>query len=180
MAWTTPKTWVATNILPAASLNTDIRDNTNFLRSAHACRLYKSANQQVLSGNADVVTFDLEDYDTDTLHDTATNNSRITIPTGFGGYWHFVIHAGVDADTTGHLRFDCSLRKNAAGSSTGGTLLQLTSTTGHLNAQDGEATTLVPLLATDYIEGFFTSNGEARILQSGVTGTTLTAFYLGQ
>lgn len=31
MAWTTPRTWVAGNILTAAQLNTDVRDNTNAL-----------------------------------------------------------------------------------------------------------------------------------------------------
>jgi hypothetical protein len=134
----------------------------------------------VASGNFDVITFNTEDYDTDGLHDTVTNNTRITIPTGFGGYWRFVFHASVDADATGHLRFDCALRKNAAGSSSGGTLLQNTSTTGHINVQDGEATTLVPLVTGDYVEAFFNSIGEGRVLGSGATGTTLTADYVGQ
>lgn len=33
MAWTAPRTWVATDVLPAAQLNTDIRDNEEFLKS---------------------------------------------------------------------------------------------------------------------------------------------------
>jgi hypothetical protein len=180
MAWTTPRTWVATNILAAAQLNTDIRDNENFLRTAHACRVYKSATQTVASGNTDVVSFNTEDYDTDTLHDNATNNSRITIPTGFGGYWLFIFHAGVDADATGHTRYVCSLRKNAAGASGSGTLLQATNVTGHTLPQDGEASTLVPLTAGDYVEAFFQSTSEARVLDLGVSGTTLTAVYFGQ
>jgi hypothetical protein len=180
MVWTTPRTWVATNTLPAASLNTDIRDNTNFLRSAHACRVYKSATQTVTSGNFDVVSFNTEDYDTDGLHDNVTNNARITIPTGFGGTWLLVFHADVDADATGHTRFQCVIRKNAAGASGGGTLLQATSVTGHTNAQDGEALTLVPLVATDYVEAFFNSTSEARVLGAGVNGSSLTALYLGQ
>ena len=32
MAWTNPRTWVATDILTAAQLNTDIRDNEDFLK----------------------------------------------------------------------------------------------------------------------------------------------------
>ena len=39
---------------------------------------------QVLSANAKVA-FNSEDLDTDGFHDTATNNSRLTIPTGLGG-----------------------------------------------------------------------------------------------
>jgi hypothetical protein len=180
MVWTTPRTWVSGNILTAAQLNTDIRDNEGFLRSAHACRVYKSATQTVASGNFDVVSFNTEDYDTDGLHDNATNNTRITIPTGLGGYWYFIFHADVDADATGHTRFQCVLRKNAAGASGGGTLLQATSITGHTNAQDGEALTLVPLVATDYVEAFFNSTSEARVLGAGVNGTSLTALYVGQ
>jgi hypothetical protein len=180
MAWTTPRTWTAGAVHTAAQLNTDIRDNENFLRSAHACRLYKSATQTVGTGAFDVVTFNTEDYDTDGLHDNVTNNSRITIPTGFGGYWFLIFHADVDADATGHTRFQCTIRKNAAGSSVGGTLLQATSITGHTLAQDGEATTLVPLVATDYVEAFFNSTSEGRVLGAGVNGTSFTAEYRGQ
>lgn len=42
-------------------------------------RVYKSANQTIATGTLTILTFDSEDYDTDTLHDTVTNNSRITI-----------------------------------------------------------------------------------------------------
>jgi hypothetical protein len=41
-----------------------------------------STDTAITLGNADV-------YDTDAYHDTTTNNSRITIPTGLGGYYLF-------------------------------------------------------------------------------------------
>ena len=42
--------------------------------------LSKSANQSISSSVATAVTFNTESYDTDGLHDTVTNNDRITIP----------------------------------------------------------------------------------------------------
>lgn len=179
MAWTNPMTYTVGTPVTAAQQNTYVRDNMLWLRAFHGCRLYKSATQQVLTGNTDVITFNTEDFDTDGFHDNATNNSRITIPTGFDGYWHFVFEADVDADTANHTTYLSRIRKNAAGSDVAGTLLQSTRTTGHTNAQSGLVQVTIPLAVTDYVEAFFQSNNEARILQSGVAGTVFTAFYLG-
>lgn len=46
-------------------------------------------NTQTISNNTDTtISFGNADvYDTDNFHDTTTNNSRITIPTGKGGYY---------------------------------------------------------------------------------------------
>lgn len=53
------------------------------------CLLYKSANQNYNSGAFNALTFDTEVYDTASLHDNATNPSRITVPTGysFAMFW---------------------------------------------------------------------------------------------
>lgn len=49
-----------------------------------ACRLTKSADQSgIIAG--DELSWDQEDFDTDTLHDNSTNNSRIT--TSQSGVW---------------------------------------------------------------------------------------------
>lgn len=179
MAWTTPRTWSVGAIHTAAQLNTDVRDNENFLRAFHGCRAYKSATQTVSSGNTDVVTFNSEDFDTDGFHDTGANTSRVTVPTGFDGYWRFVFEADVDADAANHTSFACRLRKNAAGSDAAGTLLQSNRITGHTNAQSGTVMWTGPLAVTDYVEAFFQSNSEGRVLGSGAAGTVLTADYLG-
>ena len=47
----------------------------------------KSANQSISTSTATAVTWDVEAFDTDAIHSTATNTSRFTIPTGKGGYW---------------------------------------------------------------------------------------------
>lgn len=56
-------------------------------------RLLKSANQTIPNLTWIVVTWDIEDYDTDNMHDNVTNNTRITIKTPgvylftFNGEW---------------------------------------------------------------------------------------------
>ncbi len=180
MAWTVPRTWVTSEVVTAALLNTHIRDNEVFLRAHHGCVAYKSADQNVAAGNTDVVTWDSEVYDTDAIHDTATNNSRFVAPTGFDGYWRFDFFADVDADTANHNgRFACQLRKNAAGSASGGTFLNGKSFAGHAFLQAGFVVAVANLIAGDYVEAFFNSVTEARLVQSGLTGSLLFATYLG-
>lgn len=49
--------------------------------------LYKTAVQSINNGSDVTVTWDAEYFDTNAIHDNATNNSRLTIPTGYGGKW---------------------------------------------------------------------------------------------
>jgi hypothetical protein len=167
MAWTNPRTWVTSEVVTAAMLNTHVRDNLNTLRAHHGCSLYKSADQSVANGANDVVTFNSELYDTDTLHDTATNNSRITVPAGFDGYWRFTGKIQLNADASNHGTYEIRFRKNAAGSSSGGTLIDL-------------MTTQCALVATDYIELFFKSTTEARTIQgTAASNSWFMAEFLG-
>jgi hypothetical protein len=49
------------------------------------CVLTKSANQTISTGTQTLLTFDVENIDTDGFHSTVTNTQRITIPTGKAG-----------------------------------------------------------------------------------------------
>jgi hypothetical protein len=90
MALTYPIPNVATgDLIDAADWNA-LADSINFLARPPACRVYGAA--QSIAHNTDVVVaFNAERYDTANLHDTVTNNSRITVPTagiydmGFNG-----------------------------------------------------------------------------------------------
>jgi hypothetical protein len=49
------------------------------------CSLYKSSNQAAANGTSTAVTFEAELFDTNGFHDNSTNNTRITIPSGYAG-----------------------------------------------------------------------------------------------
>lgn len=80
MAYATPRTWVAGDVLTAAQLNQDVRDNISFLANPPACRIYHNTTQAIADATQTTVTFNSERYDTAAMHDTGTNPSRITIP----------------------------------------------------------------------------------------------------
>lgn len=46
-----------------------------------ACRVFHSVNQSIADATLAALAFDSERFDTDTMHDTVTNNSRITFNT---------------------------------------------------------------------------------------------------
>jgi hypothetical protein len=106
-----------------------------------------------------------DDYDTDAMHDPASNNSRL-IATAAGLY-HITAEIYADA----HTQFEplhLMIRKNAAGSSTGGTfVVQGTNSfsTNSLILTGAQVQTTVRLAANDYVELFVLSeaNGEALV-----------------
>jgi hypothetical protein len=59
-------------------------DVSGFLKRFRA-KVYKSGNQAYSAGSAAVVSFNSEANDHGDLHDTVTNNERVTIPTGGDG-----------------------------------------------------------------------------------------------
>jgi len=80
---------------------------------AHGCRVKRaSGNFSVGNNTLTVVDFNAEDFDTDTMHDNATNPSRITIPTISGvttGLWRFSVFGYYDLTTA-----DWIIRLNGA------------------------------------------------------------------
>lgn len=73
----------------APGVTADARNWGQFevMPATHAgCLLKHSATQAVASGTSPVtLAWNGEEYDTDTFHDTSSNNSRITIPSTFNG-----------------------------------------------------------------------------------------------
>lgn len=179
MAWTTPRTWTDAEVVTAAMLNTHVRDNENWMHTFHGCRVYKSSGQTVGAGNTDAITFDSEIFDTDGLHSTSSNTSRITIPTGLDGYWFLHMRLQSDADTGNHTPWIPRIRKNAAGNPASGTVLEEYTVVGHTNANAAEVGGTSPLVAGDHVELFITSPDEGRTFAGGIALSMFEARWLG-
>ena len=80
MTWTTPHTYVVGELVTAATLNTDVRDNFTFLHSPPSCRVYNDANIAVPTTAVADLTFNSEYWDNATIHSTVTNTGRLTAP----------------------------------------------------------------------------------------------------
>jgi hypothetical protein len=107
--------------------------------------IYNNASQAISNTTWTTLNFNSEVFDTDTFHDTSTNNSRITIPSGKNGKylitakWHFQGNAS-GSDRLG------AFKKNgtAIGSYRG--------INGNASSVGWGASVILDLVATDYIE----------------------------
>jgi len=116
----------------------------------NGAQVKKSSAQSINAGTVTTITFDQENYDTNTYHDNSTNNSRLTVPTT--GYYRFTINTGMANYPVGVNEFvQIRLLKN-------GTQVQA-SLTQYIASFDAQAT------ASDYFE-FAYYNDLAQSLNS--------------
>ncbi len=96
IAWSAPPTWTTGQILSAAHLNTNVRDNTNFLHSPPGCLATRSTTQSITNATPAAVSFTGTDvYDSDAMHDPAGAPTLITINTsGMYLFWSAVEFTG--------------------------------------------------------------------------------------
>ena len=130
------------------------------------CRLTKSADQTISNATFTAISFNGEDFDTDGFHDNATNNSRITIPSGKGGKYLFTV-SGYWADNATGTR-TVALYKN-------GVLIPKARSIWRRESLALSA--VLSLIATDYIELFVyqDSGGNLDVNDS----TSIQASFLG-
>lgn len=107
MAWTTPKTWTDGNVLTAAELNEQVRDNLNFLYA-------KPTDDYVINGAANYSTTSTTFVDVD-----ATNLS-LTLTSGGGDLlvW-FSGTTGVSSGARGYTFLDLDLDGSRVGGDDG-------------------------------------------------------------
>ena len=105
--YTAAGTVVAGEVYTAAAHNI-IATDVNNLIVPPACRLIQAAAQTTVDSSATAIQFGAESYDTDTMHDNVTNNTRITIRTA-GIY---VITAGLGLTSTPSSAFELYLDQN--------------------------------------------------------------------
>lgn len=98
----------ATGDVVAASHVDDLATNSSYFKdrvdNPPRARLTHSTTQSLTDGALTAVQFDGEATDSAALHDNSTNNSRITIPTGEGGWWLFTGIVEFAANATGQRK----------------------------------------------------------------------------
>ena len=144
MAWVTPRTWVAGELATAANFNVHLRDNLLALRAepSKRCDAYDASTQVVTSGNTDDLALDSEDADSATMHDTSTNNERVTIPSGGDG-WYLCIGSSLTAGGS-NIKAVLHLQKN-------GTTQVQSRNSDNMGTNTLTVAQLISCVATDYI-----------------------------
>ena len=136
------------------------------------CSLYKTSNQTISNATNTAISFQAENFDTDTFHDNSTNNTRITIPAGKGGKY---LITGSIAWSTGANERVAMIYKN-------GTIVNYMAQEypANLGGFYHPFNYVISLVATDYIELFCNqgSGGNLSVF-NGVDSTTFSATYLG-
>lgn len=125
----------------------------------YRCGAYNSAGQSIATATWTSANLNSEDYDVGTMHDTVTNNSRITVPTNGGGLYYVCGILSFDSNATG-VRAG-RLRKNGAT-----VLMQCNQpNAGATDAVSIPLNTVISLSAADYIEmqGYQNSGGNLNI-----------------
>jgi hypothetical protein len=61
-----------------------------------------STDQSIPNATYTAVNWSAENFDTNAFHDNSTNNTRMTIPAGKGGYYEISFQAILDGNTTGN------------------------------------------------------------------------------
>lgn len=117
----------------------------NLFDNRPRAKVFHSTTQSLTSATLTALSFNSEDHDIGALHDTAVNNSRLTIPAGFGGVYLIIGKVAFAANATG-VRV-ARLHKNGALIDTQSTHAATAATT-----QVVLVSSILVLVATDYIE----------------------------
>jgi hypothetical protein len=164
MAWTVPTLQIAGTIATASWANSDVYGNTLELRAtpANRCVAYHNTTQVVGADTTATLNLNSEDLDTATMHDTSTNNNRITIPSGGGGT--YLVFASAQVDSGGAGNAELRLRVD-------GTAIRSVNSRSGAGGSDYEIRTLycmaiVVMTATQYFDLEGASVGNAMTFGS--------------
>ena len=117
-------------------------------------RVKKTASQTISNNTTTTITWNDEDFDTDTYHDNSTNNSRFTIPAGKAGYYHIIANIAT------------------GGSNAGARVIEIFKNTTRIDRVDREPVTNQNMILTSTIFDFAVGDYiEAKIYQD--SGTTI-------
>jgi len=136
------------------------------------CRVTNTTNISIANSTDTALTFNTETYDTDAFHDTSTNTSRLTIPTGKAGYYQ--INANILWAGNGTGIRDFNIYKN-------GVRANYLSMSGQAtNSQGFAMSTILYGAVGDYFEIYvFQNSGGALNIQTNAVGAGATSFSCG-
>jgi hypothetical protein len=134
------------------------------------CRIRRSTNQTLTNNAVTKIAFSVEDYDDAGFADLAVSNTRITIPTGYGGYYLVGYYVATGAAGSNATWVSSVLLLNGIDDIT----MQIES--NHAGWANGVGThgktSLINLVAGDYIELSMNNNASGGLIQAD-THTTL-------
>lgn len=144
--------------------------------AAHGCRATRASGDLSVGTNTlTAIAFTAEDFDTDTIHDNSTNNSRLTIPTISGvttGLWS-VKASGYSNITTGTV--DVALR---VGGSTIIGFVRLPSNSGGISGYVGSVDWV--FTAADYVECLVRTSGAGSVTFDAGSSPLFSIAFLGK
>jgi hypothetical protein len=135
------------------------------------CKAYKSANQSISNATVTKISFDSEYFDTSAIHDTSTNNTRFTVPTGKAGKWQVSITVSYADNSTGQRQLRV-VKNNTTYNNI--VMVAVNGDETHLSHTD-----IFDLAVGDYMEvaAYQTSTGALDVTSGNYT--TFSFFYLG-
>lgn len=165
MAYSTPSSKTTGTLITAAIWNQDVVDNVAFLGNPPACRVYHTGAfpgpATINDNNEAAVAFDSERFDTDSMHSTSSNTTRITFNTA--GLYIVTFTAALPSDTT-YQRTYCHIKMN--GTTTIAVGDSYAWPTGYNSAPFLNVTTVYKFATTNYVEAFIfqdNNTGAAKV-----------------
>lgn len=94
----------ATGQVAPAAWGDAVRDGIIYLNGTGRprARVYNSGNQAITTATVTAITFDSERVDVGSCHSTSSNTSRLTVPTGEGGWYDIGGNVQFEANATGY------------------------------------------------------------------------------
>lgn len=166
-AWHVPPTWALGNAPSATDFNNLLRDNLNHLATPPSCQANRTTTLSIPTATLTKINFNAADtWDTDSIHDPVTNNTRLTIPANLAGIYRFWFNIEWPAGTGGSVR-SVSYYVNGVFQATISTIAGAAFATPHNNTGFE-----LPLVATDYVEiaGYQDTGGAINIQAGAVFG----------
>lgn len=171
----TPFHFTALTVPTASNMNAGIESALAFLLSPPRCKVYNSAAQSIGSGAFAALTWDTEEIDSDAMHSTSSNTSRLVCQTA-GTY---LLSGSISwASSSAGVRRGARWLKNGASSNT--QVMIVPPGTGTAGVPTVHApTVMMPLAVSDYVElAGYQDTGGALSTVAGITGCFAQALWV--